>query len=350
MFIDETIIKLTAGGGGRGCVSFRREKFVPYGGPDGGDGGKGGDIFFLGDRGMNTLLDLHTMKHLRSQRGGHGMGKGMTGRGSDDVVLKVPLGTMLFDMENEEQLGDIMEHGQKLVIAKGGRGGMGNARFKSSTRQSPEHAQDGLPGEERAVRLELKVLADVGLVGFPSVGKSTLISTISNAKPKIAEYHFTTLNPQLGMVKWRDFSSYVVADLPGLIEGAHKGRGLGHRFLRHLERTRVLVHLIEVTREGEMLEDRLRDPIDDYHAIRRELEAFNPRFTSLPEIVVLNKVDLPEVRERQAEVEAAIKELNRPFYTVSAVTREGLQALIDAMGVHVKEAKEDHDNPNDMQF
>ena len=327
MFIDETFLTVSAGNGGRGCVAFRREKFMPRGGPSGGDGVRGGDVVVEGDEGLHTLLDLHYRKHIKAQDGKAGGGKDMTGRGGEDAVLRVPVGTMVFEQTSGDLLADLTEHGQRVTIAAGGRGGLGNARFARSTRQAPEYAQPGEEGPSLDIRLELKVLADIGFVGFPSVGKSTLISRISNAKPKIADYHFTTLVPNLGMVRTGDYRSFVVADLPGLIEGAHEGKGLGHQFLRHLERTRAVVHLIEVP----MDESTGRQPLSDYKAIRHELQSFDADLADRPEIVVLNKIDLPDARDAHDTLKAHFEGLGKPFLAISAVTGEGLDALVHAM-------------------
>jgi GTP-binding protein len=338
MFIDETTLEVTAGDGGRGCVAFRREKFMPRGGPSGGNGGKGGDVVLVADEGLSTLLELHRRRHIRAERGAHGQGKDMTGRGGDDAVLLVPVGTLVFDEDTGEELGDLTEHGQRLIVAAGGKGGLGNAAFATPTRQAPEHAQSGIPGESRRIRLELKLLADIGIIGLPSVGKSTLISRISNARPKIADYEFTTLVPNLGVVGWHDHKSFVVADLPGLVEGAHEGRGLGHQFLRHIERTRAAVHLIAPRTGSAGWDDAgnaaplVERAIADYEAIRRELELYNPRLATLPELVVVNKLDLPEVREAVPELEAHFVGLGARFVAISAVTGEGVREAVDAMG------------------
>lgn len=328
MFIDETTLRVSAGNGGNGCVAFRREKFVPRGGPIGGDGGKGGDVLAVAEQGLSTLLDLHHRKHIKAKRGAHGEGKEMTGRGGADAVLRVPAGTIIYDDETGELLVDLDTDGASHVIARGGRGGHGNRRFRTATRQAPDFAKPGGEGETRVIRLELKLLADIGLIGFPSVGKSTLISRISNAKPKIAEYHFTTLVPNLGLVKWRDFRSFVVADLPGLIEGAHQGKGLGHRFLKHLERTRTIVHILELPSEPETG----RDPVEDYDALRHELERFNPELAERSEIVALNKIDLLGDSDATVSIAEHFESRGVPFFQISAATGAGLPALVDAMG------------------
>lgn len=332
MFIDEAIFKVSAGDGGRGCVAFRREKFVPRGGPCGGDGGHGGSVIAVADVRLTTLLDLHRRRQIRASGGAHGLGKQMTGKDGEDVILRVPAGTLVYDEETSQLLGDLTEHEARLVLAKGGKGGKGNQHFATATRQAPDFAQTGLPGESLTVRLELRLLADVGIVGLPSVGKSTFISRISNAKPKIAEYPFTTLVPNLGLVRWRDFKSFVVADLPGLIEGAHSGRGLGHQFLRHLTRVRVIAHFIEVVDEDAVELGVERDPIRDYQTIRHELEQFDQGFSSVPEIVVLNKTDLPTCRSAIDSLAEYFAERQLPFVAISAVTGQGVQELVDLMG------------------
>ncbi|MBN1944260.1 MAG: GTPase ObgE [Bradymonadales bacterium] len=332
MFIDEAKFRVTAGDGGDGCVAFRREKYVPRGGPSGGDGGRGGDVILQADQGLSTLLDLHRRRHIKARRGGHGQGKDKHGADGADVVILVPVGTLVYDDDSGELLEDLRHQGRRLVVARGGRGGRGNAQFATPTRQAPDFAEPGQPGASRMIRLELKLLADIGIVGFPSVGKSTLISRISNARPKIAEYPFTTLTPNLGLVGWRDDTSFVVADLPGLIEGAHLGRGLGHRFLRHLERTRVLVHLLDVPLEQALTGRLGRHPLRDYEVLRGELSAYNPRLSELPEIVVLNKRDLPHVREQEAEIAQHFLCLGTPFVSISAATGEHLDLLLDLMG------------------
>ena len=329
MFIDETTLQVTAGDGGNGCVAFRREKFVPRGGPCGGDGGKGGDVVAVADEGLTTLLDYHRQKHMRAKRGAHGLGKEMTGGSGADLELVLPAGTMIFDQETDELIADLTDHGQRVIVARGGRGGHGNTRFRTATRQAPDFAISGRAGESRHLRLELKLLADIGLVGFPNVGKSTLISRISNARPRTADYPFTTLVPNLGLVQWRDYRSFVVADLPGLIEGAHRGRGLGHQFLRHLERTRAIVHLLEVPLSNE---DASRNPIRDYLAIRSELEQFNPDLAQRPEIVVLNKLDLPYVKDAEAALRKELEGMSVSLFSISAATGEGISQLVDEMG------------------
>src|SRR6267154_5160306 len=309
MFIDEAIIRLKAGDGGNGCMAFRREKFVPRGGPSGGDGGHGGDIVMESSERHNTLVHFRFNPEHTAQRGRHGEGSNKTGRDGGDVVLKVPVGTIVYDDETGDKIFEFTEPDQSFPIARGGRGGRGNARFATSVHQAPREHEAGRPGEEHTYRLELKLLADVGLVGFPNAGKSTLISRISAARPKIADYPFTTLIPNLGVVRLSDDRSFVVADVPGLIEGAHRGQGLGHRFLRHLERTKVLVHLVDISSASG------RDPVEDLDTVRRELELFQPSLAAKPQIVAANKMDA--VGADRAEAVAALQrraaQLDLPF-------------------------------------
>ncbi len=322
-FIDEVKISAKAGHGGAGCVSFRREKFIPRGGPDGGDGGKGGDVIFEVSASLSTLLDLRHHPHQKAGRGGHGMGKDRHGANGKNLIIPVPPGTVIRDWESGEPLADLTEPGERVTLLRGGRGGQGNARFATSTNKAPKFAQPGEPGEERDFRLELKLLADVGLFGFPSVGKSSFIARISAARPKIADYPFTTLTPNLGVVSYRDFRSFVVADIPGLIEGAHRGAGLGHRFLKHVERTRLLVHILEFSHMPE------RDPLREYHALNRELSLFDQRLSEKPQVVVVNKIDLPQVREGLEELTPVFAGLGIRLFPVSAATGEGIPALLD---------------------
>ena len=322
MFIDRAKISIKAGDGGDGMSSFHREKFVAKGGPDGGDGAKGGDIVLVADRNMNTLLDFRYKKKFKAERGGKGEDNNKYGRKADNVVVKVPVGTLVFDDDSGDLLADLVEDGQYVVAARGGRGGRGNARFPNSVNRAPTFAEHGEPGEERKLRLELKLLADVGLVGYPSVGKSSIITMVSAARPDIAAYHFTTLTPVLGIVKIDDQTNFVMADIPGLIEGAHEGKGLGHDFLRHIERTRLIVHVLDVSgMEG-------RDPMEDYQKINRELAAYNERLSSRPQIIAANKMDLPDARTNYPAIEAALKAEGREVFPISAATGEGLQALV----------------------
>jgi GTP-binding protein len=328
-FVDEAQVSVTSGNGGDGMVSFRREKFVPFGGPDGGDGGRGGDVVFVADRNLNTLSEFHQRQQIKAKRGGNGGTSGKTGAGGPVVEVRLPLGTVVYDAnepEDGEPLIDLAEDGACFVVARGGKGGLGNRRFKSSRRQAPDFALPGLPGETRNLRLSLKLLADVGLVGFPNAGKSTLLRRISSAKPRVAAYPFTTLTPSLGVVAVDD-QRFVVADIPGLIEGASDGAGLGHQFLRHVERTRVLVHLLDV---GAMLmED--RDLLADYDAIRRELERYQPALLERREIVLLNKIDLVGEPEQIADVENKLRDRGLEVHRLSGITGDGTKTLIIEM-------------------
>ncbi|WP_373808273.1 GTPase ObgE [Streptococcus ferus] len=330
MFLDTAKVSVKAGRGGDGMVAFRREKYVPNGGPWGGDGGRGGDVIFLVDEGLRTLMDFRYNRHFKAKAGEKGMTKGMHGRGSDNLYIRVPQGTTVRDAETGKVLTDLVENGQEFVVAHGGRGGRGNIRFATPRNPAPEIAENGEPGEERELELELKVLADVGLVGFPSVGKSTLLSVISAAKPKIGAYHFTTIVPNIGMVRTKSGESFVAADLPGLIEGASQGVGLGTQFLRHIERTRVILHVIDMSAsEG-------RDPYEDYQAINHELETYNLRLMERPQIIVANKMDMPEAeenlrlfRQRLAESYDEFDDLPQIF-PVSGIAHQGLENLLEA--------------------
>lgn len=329
MFLDQVNIEVSAGKGGDGMVAFRREKYVPDGGPAGGDGGRGGDVILVVDEGLRTLMDFRFNRHFRAQPGENGMSKGMHGRGAKDLYVAVPPGTTVREAESGMLLGDLIDHGQELVVAKGGRGGRGNIRFATPRNPAPEISENGEPGVERTIELELKVLADVGLVGFPSVGKSTLLSIVSKAKPKIGAYHFTTLVPNLGMVTLKDGRSFVMADLPGLIEGASEGVGLGTQFLRHIERTRVLLHVIDMSGvEG-------RDPFEDYLTINEELEGHNLRLLERPQVIVANKMDMPDSEENLAEFNKQLavycEKENREIpqiFPISGVTRQGIENLL----------------------
>ncbi|HHU19986.1 MAG TPA: GTPase ObgE [Bacilli bacterium] len=324
MFVDRVKVYVKAGDGGNGLVSFRREKYIPFGGPSGGDGGNGADIIFEVDEGLNTLMDFRYQRHFKGKRGENGMSKGMHGKNSEPMILPVPPGTIVKDEATGEFLADLTEHGQQALIAKGGRGGRGNIRFASARNVAPDIAENGEPGVERDIIIELKLIADVGLVGFPSVGKSTLLSVVSAARPKIADYHFTTLAPNLGVVETDDHRSFVMADLPGLIEGAHTGVGLGHQFLRHVERTRVVVHVIDMAAtEG-------RDPYQDYLTINEELRAYDASILERPQIIVANKMDMPDA-EAQLELFKEQLEEAHPIYPISAFTREGLRELLFAI-------------------
>ncbi len=321
-FVDEAKIFVKGGHGGAGCISFRREKFVPKGGPDGGDGGKGGDVIFRAAKSHHTLLDLKYQQHQVAKNGGHGSGNNRTGRSAEDLEVIVPPGTVVKDFETGEVLTDLSEPGQTFIVAKGGIGGKGNAHFKTSTHQTPRFAQEGMDGEERWLKLELKLLADVGLVGFPNAGKSTLISRVSAARPKIADYPFTTLTPHLGVVKWGDSPSFVVADIPGLIAGAHDGLGMGIQFLRHVERTSVLVHLIDISEEPNT------NAWKNFTAINKELESYNPQLLEKAQVVCLNKIDLPCVREKVKKTVAQFSKKGIMLYPFSAATGVGLQEIL----------------------
>lgn len=321
MFVDHVKVYVKGGDGGDGMVAFRREKFVPNGGPAGGDGGKGGDLIFKVDEGLRTLMDFRFKRHFKAERGENGMSKNAHGRGAKPLVVPVPPGTVVTDAETGRVIADLVEDGQEAVIARGGRGGRGNSRFATPANPAPELSEKGEPGQELNVILELKVLADVGLVGYPSVGKSTLLSVVSSAKPKIGAYHFTTIVPNLGMVQVEDGKSFAMADLPGLIEGAAQGVGLGHQFLRHIERTRVIVHIVDMSgMEG-------RDPYEDYLSINKELEEYNLRLTERPQLVVANKMDMPGAEENLAEFRKKLGDDIKVF-PISAISRQGLQELL----------------------
>jgi GTP-binding protein len=323
MLFDEAKIHVKAGNGGNGIIAFRREKHVPRGGPAGGDGGGGGDVILEVDAQFNTLVHFQKQVHFKAGRGAHGKGKNQTGARGEDAIVPVPPGTVVRDGATDNLLADLTEPNQRLVVARGGQGGRGNARFTSSTRQAPRLAERGTAGEERWLRLELKLLADVGLIGMPNAGKSTLLAAVSAAQPKIADYPFTTLQPNLGVVTVDHEYDFVLADLPGLIEGAHAGAGLGHQFLRHVERTRLLVH---------MLDGAAADPLSHFDQINQELVLFNPALADRPQIVVLNKMDLPEARDRWPEVEAAVQARELTAYAISAATGEGVHTLMAQVG------------------
>ena len=333
-FIDEVKIRVIAGDGGRGCVSFRREKFVPRGGPSGGNGGNGGDVVAVADPQLTTLLDLRYQKLYKAARGQHGMGSDCHGRRGDDRVIKVPVGTMIRDAATGELIGDLQAGGDRVVVATGGRGGKGNAHFVSSTNRSPRFAQPGEAGQERELDIELRLLADVGIIGMPNAGKSTLISVISSVRPKIADYPFTTLVPNLGVVGYGDGKSFVVADIPGLIEGAHEGHGLGHKFLRHVTRTSLLIHLIDGSRID------AEDPLKNWRTVNRELALFDPALGEKPQIVVVNKIDLTEARERAKALAKELPKRYRPLHLISAATTEGVQALVQTVGGKIDALKE----------
>lgn len=320
-FIDEARIFVKAGDGGHGCVSFRREKYIPRGGPNGGDGGRGGNVIFRSDSGLFTLLDFRYKRHFEAERGEHGRGKDQYGHSGDDIVVLVPLGTVIRDESAGIVLAEFSHSGEEVVIAQGGRGGRGNMHFATSTNQAPRKAEDGFPGEERWILLELKLLADVGLIGFPNAGKSTLLSSISKARPKIADYPFTTKTPVLGVVSYHD-KSFTAADLPGLIEGASEGVGLGIRFLKHIEKTRVFLHLIDLSDAAHP------DPLEAYGRIRKELAAYNPEFLERPELVILTKTDIPEVQEKITETKKMFKKIKCKALAVSAARHDGLEEML----------------------
>ena len=334
MFIDRTKIRVHGGNGGNGVTAFRREKFVPRGGPSGGDGGRGGDVWIVADQSVNTLLHLRYNPLHVAGRGLHGEGSNRSGKEGADAIVRVPVGTQILDPRTNELLFDFDEDGQRWLAARGGRGGFGNAHFATSTNRAPRYHQDGSPGEEFELQLELKLLADVGLVGFPNAGKSTLISVVSAAKPKIADYPFTTLEPHLGTVDLGDFRTFVIADIPGLIEGAHEGHGLGDRFLRHVERTTLLLHLVDVSSSG-------RDPVSDYSIINHELAAYDSRLASRDQIVVATKIDALDQLERLASLRAQAEKDGHQFFAISAVTGEGVRELIQAVAKKVERRRQE---------
>jgi GTPase len=326
MFVDEVEVFVKGGDGGKGCIAFRREKYVPRGGPNGGDGGRGGSVVLAADEGLGTLLDFRYRRHYTADRGEHGQGWDRHGASADDLVLRVPVGTIARERETGLELGELTVTGQRLVVARGGRGGRGNARFATSTRRAPRIAEDGGEGEARWLALELKLLADVGVVGFPNAGKSTLVSRLSAARPKIADYPFTTLVPALGLVRLDEARSFVIADIPGLIPGAAEGKGLGLRFLRHVERTRVLVHMLDLDPATG------RDPVDDWQAIQRELGEYSADLAARPQVLAANKVDLDGAAPRLARVRELAEGHGLPLVAISARTGAGLEALRAALG------------------
>jgi len=328
-FVDYVKIYVKAGHGGRGCVSFRREKYVPRGGPNGGDGGRGGNIIFKATDGLNTLLDLRYQREYKAEKGQHGMGKKMHGKDGKDLVIPLPVGTVIKDADTKDTLIDLDGKGMEAVVAKGGRGGLGNAHFATPTRQAPRFAQPGENGEERCLVLELKLLADVGLIGLPNAGKSTLLSVISSARPKIADYPFTTLIPMLGVVKIEKYMSFVVADIPGLIEGAHKGVGLGFQFLRHVERTSILLHLTDVSVMTEI------DPVDNLKKVNKELELYNPALMDKHQAVIATKLDIADGKKLD-RLKQYCKINNIDFFAISAVTGKGIKQLLSYLSVKVK--------------
>ena len=332
MFVDEVIIELTAGRGGDGCMAFRREKYIPMGGPFGGSGGKGGDIIFKADEGLRTLIDLRYQKHIKANPGKNGEGKNKNGSGAEDTIIKVPLGTTIKDNETGNIIADLTKNNEEAIVAYGGRGGRGNVSLATRSNPCPSYCEYGEPGENRKVKVELRMLADVGLVGLPSVGKSTILSMITNANPKIASYHFTTLSPNLGVVTTKDKYSYTVADLPGLIKGASNGAGLGHKFLKHIERTKIIAHVIDMSGiEG-------RDPYEDYLTIRKELENFSSKLIEKQEIIIANKMDIESSKDNLKKFKEKVK---LPIYEISAINNIGLDKLIEALKDLVKNTKDE---------
>lgn len=322
-FIDEAEIYIKAGDGGNGAVSFRREKFIPKGGPDGGDGGKGGDVIFRATTSLNTLLDFKYKKKYIAEKGQNGSGKNCSGRSGKDLIIPVPVGTIIKDLDSGTVIADLIKDGMECIAVKGGQGGRGNAHFATPVRQTPRFAEKGQPGEEKRIKLELKLLADVGLIGFPNAGKSTFLSVISSARPKIADYPFTTLSPVLGVVKLKNYKSFVVADIPGLIEGAHRGEGLGHNFLKHIERTRLLLHFIDLSYLGP------EDPIKGFDIINNELYLFNEKLAEKQQIIVINKMDIPEVAKKSESVKKIFEEKGFKVFRVSSVTKYGVEEVIE---------------------
>ena len=331
-FIDEATIDVAAGDGGSGCASFRREKFIPFGGPDGGNGGRGGSVWALADRNINTLIDYRYARRHEARNGEAGRGADQFGAAGDDIVLRMPVGTIVRDVESGEVLTELLEHGQKVLLAKGGDGGFGNLHFKSSTNRAPRQKTPGWPGEKKKLALELRVLADVGLLGMPNAGKSTLIAAISNARPKIADYPFTTLHPNLGVVRVGPEQSFVVADIPGLIEGASEGAGLGHQFLRHLQRTRLLLHIVDLAPFDDAV-----DPVKQARAIVAELKKYDPALHAKPRWLGLNKLDMVPAEERAGRVKDFVRRLRwkGPVFEISALARQGLQPLVEQIYRHV---------------
>jgi GTP-binding protein len=346
-FIDEAKIEVIAGDGGNGVASFCREKFRPFGGPDGGDGGKGGSIWAVADRNINTLVDYRYSKLHRAKNGENGRGSDCYGKGADDVELRMPVGTLISDLDTGETLADLTEHGQRVLLAKGGEGGWGNIHFKSSTNRAPRQKTDGKPGEHRELRLELKVLADVGLLGMPNAGKSTFITAVSNARPKIADYPFTTLHPNLGVVRVSHEKSFVIADIPGLIEGAAEGAGLGHQFLRHLQRTRLLLHIVDIAPFDDAV-----DPVKEAKAIVKELQKYDETLYEKPRWLVLNKLDVVPEDERKTRVKNFVKRFGwkGPVFEISALTREGCEDLINAIYEYLAEQRQQEHRAAETQI
>ena len=344
-FVDEALIDVVAGNGGNGCVSFRREKFIPFGGPNGGDGGKGGSVYAVADRNLNTLIDFRFSRRYEAHHGEHGRGSDQFGAAADDIVLRMPVGTIVSDAETGAPVTELLTPGERVLLAKGGDGGFGNLHYKTSTNRAPRQKTPGWPGEQRKLKLELRVLADVGLLGMPNAGKSTLIAAISNARPKIADYPFTTLHPNLGVVRVGPEQSFVVADIPGLIEGAAEGAGLGHRFLRHLQRTRLLLHLVDLAPFDDV------DPVAQAKAIAAELKKYDPALHDKPRWLVLNKLDMVPSEERAARAKDFVRRLRwkGPVFEISALTREGCESLVQAIYRHVASYQTQVEEP-DVRF
>jgi GTPase len=345
-FVDEATIDVAAGNGGNGCVSFRREKCIPFGGPNGGDGGRGGHVYAQADRNLNTLVDFRYARRHEARNGEHGRGSDQFGAAAEDVVLRMPVGTIVRDAESDEVIAELMHPDERVLLAKGGDGGFGNLHYKSSTNRAPRQSTKGWPGERRSLKLELRLLADVGLLGLPNAGKSTLIAAISNARPKIADYPFTTLHPNLGVVRVGPSQSFVVADIPGLIEGAAEGAGLGHQFLRHLQRTRLLLHVVDL-----MPFDDSVDPVAQARAIAAELKKYDRTLYEKPRWLVLNKIDVIPAEQRQPLVDTFVKRLRwkRPVFAISALTREGCDQLVHAVYEHVAAFNQQSTEP-DVRF
>lgn len=346
-FVDEATIDVAAGHGGAGCVSFRREKFIPYGGPNGGDGGRGGSVWAVADRNLNTLIDYRYARRHEARNGEPGRGSDQFGAAGDDIVLRMPVGTIVTDLDRGEVIAELLTDGQRVLLAKGGDGGFGNLHYKSSTNRAPRQSTPGWPGEARKLKLELRVLADVGLLGMPNAGKSTLIAAVSNARPKIADYPFTTLHPNLGVVRVGPEQSFVVADIPGLIEGAAEGAGLGHQFLRHLQRTRLLLHVVDIAPFDDGV-----DPVAQAKAILAELKKYDPALHAKPRWLVLNKIDMVPAEERAARVAGFVRRMRwkGPVFAISALAREGLEPLVRAVYEHVAAAKREPEPTVDPRF
>jgi len=346
-FVDEATIDVAAGNGGAGCASFRREKFIPFGGPNGGDGGRGGSIYAVADLNLNTLIDYRYARRHEARNGEAGRGSDQFGAAGDDIVLRMPVGTILTDVETDQVVAELLVPGERRLICKGGDGGFGNLHFKTSTNRAPRQKTPGWPGEQKKLKLELRVLADVGLLGMPNAGKSTLIAAISNARPKIADYPFTTLHPNLGVVRVGPEQSFVVADIPGLIEGAAEGAGLGHQFLRHLQRTRLLLHLVDMAPFDDSV-----DPVEQAKAIVKELKKYDPALHAKPRWLVLNKMDMLPVDERATRVREFVRRLRskQPVFEISALTREGLEPLLKVVYQHVAASKNVPPPPVDPRF